>query len=59
MAPSAVSSTTTQEANRPTYKLQLGQYKEIDPYEVDRDVETGKKGGNGAKVCCTTVLVYI
>lgn len=51
MAPSAVSTTTTQEAQpRTTYKLNLGQYKEIDPYQVDRDVETGKVGGNGAKV---------
>jgi hypothetical protein len=51
MAPSAITTTVTEEAKpRPTYKLNLGQYKEIDPYNVDRDVETGKKGGNGAKV---------
>ncbi|KAF5125006.1 Alpha-ketoglutarate-dependent sulfonate dioxygenase [Metarhizium anisopliae] len=50
MAPSAITTTATEEAKpRPTYKLNLGQYKEIDPYNVDRDVETGKKGGNGAK----------
>lgn len=51
MAPSAVSTTVTEETKpRSTYKLNLGQYKEIDPYEVDRDIETGKSGGNGAKV---------
>ncbi|EFY87660.1 alpha-ketoglutarate-dependent taurine dioxygenase [Metarhizium acridum CQMa 102] len=50
MAPSAITTTVTEEAKpRQTYKVHLGQYKEIDPYEVDRDVETGKKGGKGAK----------
>lgn len=49
MAPSAVVTTTTEQL-RPTYKFSLGAYKEIDPYYVDKDVETGKVGGDGAKV---------
>ncbi|CCE33476.1 hypothetical protein E4U22_002301 [Claviceps purpurea] len=48
MAPSAVVTTTTEQL-RPTYKFNLGAYKEIDPYNVDKDVETGKVGGDGAK----------
>lgn len=53
MAPSAVATTTsTTEAVKPksAYKLHLGNYKEIDPANLDKDVETGKVGGNGAKV---------
>lgn len=51
MAPSAVSTTATEQVqSAPTYKLNLGLYKEIDPYHVDHDIETGKVGGNGAKV---------
>ncbi|KAG5928856.1 hypothetical protein E4U42_007834 [Claviceps africana] len=62
MAPSAVfaaataqthTQTHTQKQTRPdagsTYKVHLGAYKEIDQFSVDKDVETGKKGGDGAK----------
>ncbi|KAG6029537.1 hypothetical protein E4U41_000323, partial [Claviceps citrina] len=49
MAPSAVSTTTTEQVPLSSYKLSLGDYKEIDPYSVDRDVETGKVGGDAAK----------
>ncbi|KAG5938465.1 hypothetical protein E4U60_001361 [Claviceps pazoutovae] len=33
---------------RPTYKFNLRAYKETDPYNVDKDVGTGKVGGDGA-----------
>lgn len=51
MALSAVATTTVEQAQpRSTVKLDFGNYKEIDPYDVNKDVETGKVGGNGAKV---------
>ncbi|PFH63155.1 hypothetical protein XA68_17264 [Ophiocordyceps unilateralis] len=44
MAPSLVE---TQAPPEPT--LHFGNYKEVDTASIDTDVETGKKGGNGAK----------
>ncbi|KYK57407.1 alpha-ketoglutarate-dependent taurine dioxygenase [Drechmeria coniospora] len=52
MAPSLVEATTTTgstTAELRTYKLQAGQYKELDGHSIDYDVETGRKGGRGAK----------
>lgn len=49
MAPSATE-TTVQEAKPLTYKIHLGQYKEIDTTRVDREVEEGKTGEVPAKV---------
>ena len=51
MAPSAAATTTTQEQAAPSFfKLQFGNYKELDATDLDKDVETGKVGNNGAKV---------
>ncbi|RDA96269.1 hypothetical protein CP533_1672 [Ophiocordyceps camponoti-saundersi (nom. inval.)] len=47
MAPSLVETETTAAATEPT--IHFGNYKEVDPASIDTDVETGKKGGNGAK----------
>ncbi|QUC17250.1 uncharacterized protein UV8b_01491 [Ustilaginoidea virens] len=50
MAPSAAATTTTQEQAAPSFfKLQFGNYKELDATDLDKDVETGKVGNNGAK----------
>ena len=51
MAPSAVQTTSTETTFKPTYKLHLGQYKEIDGTRVDRETEEGKRGEPAAKVC--------
>lgn len=56
MAPSLVE-TATEATPLATYKLNLGQYKETDGVSIDRDVETGKKGGNGAKVTVSWQLL--
>ncbi|KND92425.1 Alpha-ketoglutarate-dependent sulfonate dioxygenase [Tolypocladium ophioglossoides CBS 100239] len=47
MAPSLVETTT--EAKPVTYKLNLGQYKEIDGHGIDKEIETGKAGSSAAK----------
>jgi hypothetical protein len=49
MAPAATQ-TTVETTAQPTYKLHLGQYKEIEATRVDREVEEGKKGEPAAKV---------
>lgn len=48
MAPSAVH-TTVETTIQPSYKLHLGQYKEIEATRVDREVEEGKRGEPAAK----------
>ncbi|KAK0383867.1 hypothetical protein NLU13_7959 [Sarocladium strictum] len=48
MAPSATL-TTVETSTQPTYKLHLGQYKEIDATRVDREVEEGKRGEPAAR----------
>ncbi len=50
MAPSVVETTTTTTRPVPAYKLHVGNYKEIDAHNVDRETETGE---NGAKVSWT------
>lgn len=50
MAPSATK-TTTEAAPQSTFKLHLGQYKEIEATRVDRETEEGKNGEPAAKVC--------
>ena len=53
MAPALVETTTTTN-NGPVpasvYKLDLGQYKEIDLTYIDKDAEEGKTDGPAAKV---------
>jgi sulfonate dioxygenase len=49
MAPSAVE-TTTETTPQSTFKLHLGQYKEIEATRVDRETEEGKRGEPAAKV---------
>ena len=55
MAPSAVetitSSTETKAKAKPSYKIYLEQYKELDTLYVDSDVEEGRNGAPAAKVC--------
>jgi hypothetical protein len=53
MAPSATEATTTTRGTAPvqTYHLHLDKHKEIDTTQIDRDVELGKTGAPGAKVC--------
>ena len=56
MAPALVE-TTTETESVSTYKLNFGQYKEIDGHDIDTEVETGQAGGNGAKVNSSRLLV--
>lgn len=54
MAPALVETATTTSNNGPVpasvYKLDLGQYKEIDLTYIDKDAEEGKAGGPAAHV---------
>lgn len=52
MAPALVETTTSNNGPVPAsvYKLDLGQYKEIDLTYIDKDAEEGKAGGPAAHV---------
>lgn len=58
MAPSAVETITVPEVQPKTqYKLSLGNYKDIDTTDIDKDVEEGRNGHQGAKVIICPLLL--
>lgn len=58
MAPSATQTeTATKEPKaQALYRLNLGNYKEIDNLYIDREKEQGQNGVGGAKVCLLLIL---
>lgn len=57
MSPSAVKAATGLDPST-TYKFDFGHFKDIDAVQIDRDAETGKTGGNAAKVSKAHILAF-